>query len=66
MGCGLLLYNDCFYMFRLMFLTFFQEFRGTAEQNTICTKVHSLITIPLIVLAILATIGGMICLETVG
>jgi NADH:ubiquinone oxidoreductase subunit 5 (subunit L)/multisubunit Na+/H+ antiporter MnhA subunit len=40
MGCGFgCPYNDCFYMFRLMFLTFFQEFRGTAEQNTICTKV---------------------------
>jgi hypothetical protein len=33
MGCAWLLYNDCFYMFRLMFLTFFQEFRGTAEQK---------------------------------
>jgi hypothetical protein len=41
-------------MFRLMFLTFF--LRGTAEQNTICTKVllfdyHSF-------LLILATIGN--------
>lgn len=51
-----------FYMFRLMFLTFFQEFRGTAEQKHHLHESPSLITIPLIVLAILATIGGLISL----
>ena len=51
-----------FYMFRLMFLTFFKEFRGSAEQKHHLHESPSLITIPLIVLAILATIGGLISL----
>jgi NADH-quinone oxidoreductase subunit L len=51
-----------FYMFRLMFLTFFQEFRGTEEQKHHLHESPSLITFPLIVLAILATIGGLISL----
>lgn len=51
-----------FYMFRLIFLTFFQEFRGTAEQKHHLHESPSLITFPLIVLAILATIGGLISL----
>lgn len=51
-----------FYMFRLMFLTFFQEFRGTAEQKHHLHESPALITIPLIILAILATVGGVISL----
>ena len=51
-----------FYMFRLMFLTFFKEFRGTAEQKNHLHESPSLITFPLIVLAVLATIGGLISL----
>ena len=51
-----------FYMFRLMFLTFFKEFRGTTEQKHHLHESPSLITFPLIVLAILATVGGMISL----
>lgn len=51
-----------FYMFRLMFLTFFQEFRGTEEQKHHLHESPSLITFPLIVLAILATVGGLISL----
>jgi NADH-quinone oxidoreductase subunit L len=51
-----------FYMFRLMFLTFFQEFRGTAKQKHHLHESPSLITFPLIVLAVLATIGGLISL----
>ena len=51
-----------FYMFRLMFLTFFQEFRGTEEQKHHLHESPSLITFPLIVLAVLATIGGLISL----
>ena len=51
-----------FYMFRLMFLTFFKEFRGTAEQKHHLHESPSLITLPLIVLAVLATIGGLISL----
>jgi NADH-quinone oxidoreductase subunit L len=51
-----------FYMFRLMFLTFFKEFRGTEEQKHHLHESPALITIPLIVLAILAAIGGLISL----
>jgi NADH-quinone oxidoreductase subunit L len=47
-----------FYMFRLMYLTFFKTFRGTEEQRHHLHESPSLITIPLIVLAILAAIGG--------
>ena len=51
-----------FYMFRLMFLTFFNEFRGTEEQKHHLHESPALITFPLIVLAILATVGGVISL----
>ena len=49
-----------FYMFRLMYLTFFKEFRGTDEQKHHLHESPSLITIPLIILAILALFGGAI------
>jgi NADH-quinone oxidoreductase subunit L len=49
-----------FYMFRLMYLTFFKEFRGTEHQKSHLHESPSLITIPLIVLAVLATFGGLI------
>ncbi|MDI1316669.1 NADH-quinone oxidoreductase subunit L [Flavobacterium sp.] len=49
-----------FYMFRLMYLTFFKEFRGTEEQKHHLHESPSLITIPLVILAILAAIGGAI------
>jgi NADH-quinone oxidoreductase subunit L len=51
-----------FYMFRLMYLTFFKDFRGTDEQKHHLHESPSLITIPLIILAILAAIGGLISL----
>lgn len=51
-----------FYMFRLLYLTFFGEFRGTEEEKKHLHESPSLITIPLIVLAVLATIGGLISL----
>ncbi|MBE0390255.1 NADH-quinone oxidoreductase subunit L [Flavobacterium sp. PL002] len=53
-----------FYMFRLLYLTFFKEFRGTAEQKSHLHESPALITFPLIVLAILATVGGLISLPT--
>jgi NADH-quinone oxidoreductase subunit L len=53
-----------FYMFRLLYLTFFKEFRGTAEQKNHLHESPALITFPLIVLAILATLGGLISLPT--
>ncbi|NHM06623.1 NADH-quinone oxidoreductase subunit L [Flavobacterium sp. CYK-4] len=49
-----------FYMFRLMFLTFWKDFRGTEEQKHHLHESPKLITIPLIILAILAAIGGAI------
>jgi NADH-quinone oxidoreductase subunit L len=49
-----------FYMFRLMYLTFFKEFRGTEHQKNHLHESPLLITIPLIVLALLATFGGLI------
>jgi NADH-quinone oxidoreductase subunit L len=53
-----------FYMFRLMYLTFFKEFRGTEEQKHHLHESPSVITIPLIILAILSFIGGLISLPT--
>ena len=51
-----------FYMFRLMYLTFFKEFRGTEKQKSHLHESPALITFPLIILAILAAIGGLISL----
>lgn len=49
-----------FYMFRLMYLTFFTTFRGTEEQEKHLHESPALITFPLIILAILAALGGAI------
>jgi NADH-quinone oxidoreductase subunit L len=49
-----------FYMFRLMYLTFFKDFRGTEEQKHHLHESPSLITMPLVILAFLAAIGGVI------
>ena len=51
-----------FYMFRLMYLTFFKSFRGTQEQEHHLHESPSLITLPLIVLGILSLVGGLISL----
>ncbi|WP_418264635.1 NADH-quinone oxidoreductase subunit L [Flavobacterium faecale] len=53
-----------FYMFRLLYLTFFNDFRGTDNQKSHLHESPALITFPLIVLAILAAIGGLISLPT--
>jgi NADH-quinone oxidoreductase subunit L len=47
-----------FYMFRLMFLTFWGKFRGTHEQEHHLHESPPSMTIPLIVLAVLSTVGG--------
>jgi NADH-quinone oxidoreductase subunit L len=47
-----------FYMFRLLFLTFFGEFRGTEEQKHHLHESPATMTLPLIILAILAAVGG--------
>jgi NADH-quinone oxidoreductase subunit L len=49
-----------YYMFRLYFLTFSGKFRGTHEQEHHLHESPSAMTIPLIVLAILAVIGGFV------
>lgn len=49
-----------FYMFRLLFLTFFGKFRGTAEQQSHLHESPATMTIPLIVLAVLSAVGGFI------
>jgi len=51
-----------FYMFRLIYLTFFNSFRGTEEQKHHLHESPSLITLPLIILAILSFFGGIISL----
>lgn len=49
-----------FYMFRLYMLTFIGKFRGTQHQAEHLHESPALMTIPLIVLAVLAIIGGYI------
>ena len=49
-----------FYMFRLYAMTFLGKFRGTHEQEHHLHESPSAITIPLIILAILAVVGGWI------
>lgn len=49
-----------FYMFRLLFLTFSGQFRGTADQKQHLHESPAAITIPLIVLAVLSIIGGFV------
>ncbi|MBK1441154.1 NADH-quinone oxidoreductase subunit L [Parapedobacter sp. ISTM3] len=49
-----------FYMFRMLFLTFFGRFRGTAEQASHLHESPASMTVPLIILAVLAAIGGFI------
>ncbi|HUZ59844.1 MAG TPA: NADH-quinone oxidoreductase subunit L [Hanamia sp.] len=54
-----------FYMFRLMAMTFNGKFRGTAEQEQHIHESSAIMTIPLIILAILATICGFIGLPEI-
>ncbi len=49
-----------FYMFRLIYLTFFGKFRGTNDQEHHLHESPSLMTVPLIVLAVLSIVGGFI------
>jgi len=53
-----------FYMFRLLFLVFFNEYRGKLKAEKIHESPASM-AIPLIILAILSTIGGFIGLPEV-
>jgi len=49
-----------FYMFRLLAMTFMGKFRGTDEQLHHLHESPSAITIPLIILAFLSMVGGLI------
>ncbi|MDQ2718494.1 MAG: NADH-quinone oxidoreductase subunit L [Bacteroidota bacterium] len=49
-----------FYMFRLLALTFTGKFRGTDEQLHHVHESSATITIPLIILAVLAAVGGFV------
>lgn len=49
-----------FYMFRLYYLTFYGEFRGTERQKHHLHESPKSMTIPLIVLAVLSVVGGFI------
>jgi NADH-quinone oxidoreductase subunit L len=54
-----------FYMFRLLFLTFYGNFRGTKEQEHHLHESPASMTIPLVILSILSMIGGAIGLPKV-
>ncbi len=58
-------FMTAFYMFRLLFLTFFGTFRGTDEQRHHLHESPASMTFPLIILAILSTIGGFMGLPAV-
>jgi len=47
-----------FYMFRMLFLTFFGSFRGTHEQEHHLHESPKSMTVPLMVLAALSVVGG--------
>ena len=49
-----------FYMFRLLFLTFFGKFRGSDAQESHVHESPLSMTIPLIILAVLSIIGGFL------
>ncbi|MDB5221668.1 MAG: NADH-quinone oxidoreductase subunit [Chitinophagaceae bacterium] len=49
-----------FYMFRLLAMTFMGKFRGTEEQLHHVHESPSAITIPLIILAFLSIVGGLV------
>jgi NADH-quinone oxidoreductase subunit L len=54
-----------FYMFRMMYLTFFGKYRGTHHTEEHIHESPKTMTFPLIVLAILAAIGGVINIPAV-
>ena len=53
------------YMFRLFMLTFFGGFRGTTEQAHHLHESPKMMTIPLVILAVLSVIGGLVQLPHV-
>lgn len=51
-----------FYMFRALYLTFYKDFRGTQEQKQHLHESPKTMTMPLVILAALAVVGGVISL----
>ena len=49
-----------FYMFRLVYLTFWGTFRGGEEAESHVHESNSLMTVPLMILAVLAAVGGWV------
>jgi NADH-quinone oxidoreductase subunit L len=49
-----------FYMFRLVFLTFFGSFRGNEHQRSHLHESPWIMTVPLMILALLSAVGGFI------
>jgi NADH-quinone oxidoreductase subunit L len=49
-----------FYMFRLVYLTFWGSFRGGDEAESHVHESNSLMTVPLMILAVLAAVGGWV------
>jgi len=49
-----------FYMFRMLFLTFYGKFRGTSDQEHHLHESPISMTLPLIILAVLSAVGGFI------
>ncbi len=60
MAALLVSFMTSFYMFRVLFLTFFGEFRGTHEQEHHLHESPFSMTIPLLILAVLSAIGGFL------
>jgi NADH-quinone oxidoreductase subunit L len=58
-------FMTAFYMFRLFFVTFFGSFRGSKEQESHLHESPSSMTLPLVVLSVLAMLGGLIGLPVV-
>lgn len=54
-----------FYMFRMLFLTFYGSFRGTKDQAHHLHESPKNMTIPLMILAILSTVSGFIGLPEI-
>lgn len=54
-----------FYMFRLVYLTFFNDFRGSEETRSHIHESPWTMTVPLIILCVLAVAGGVIGLPSV-
>jgi NADH:ubiquinone oxidoreductase subunit 5 (subunit L)/multisubunit Na+/H+ antiporter MnhA subunit len=48
------------YMCRLLYVTFFGEFRGTAEQKHHLHESPAVMTVPLVILAALSVVGGFL------